>query len=293
MYRLLWVVNLLLVLVRGILGVAFITLMERKLLSLSQVRLGPNKVTMFGILQPVFDGLKLLGKQLILSNPTQIVVLLSPLLIFGVFIALWRLLINWEGTLFLYKYERLAFFFILGIGSYTIILTGWRIIRRFSKIGRLRSILQRLSYEVAFILLLLVTLSSQYRMGFKDNLKLRIELLLLWALLWLILALMESNRAPFDLLEGERELIRGFNVEMGSIIFIYLFLREYGIIIILSSILTIIIFNTILYGIVVSCLILLIRRCYPRIRYDTLMEFIWVLVLPTVLFLFILITLLK
>jgi NADH-quinone oxidoreductase subunit H len=282
-----------LVLFRGILGVAFITLMERKLLSLSQVRLGPNKVTLLGILQPVFDGLKLLGKQLILSSPTQIVILLSPLLIFGVFIALWRLLIGWEGTLFLYKYEGLVFFFILGIGSYTIILTGWSIIRRFSKIGRLRSILQRLSYEVAFILLLLVVLSSQYRMGLKDNLKLRIELLVLWSLLWLILALIESNRAPFDLLEGESELIRGFNVEIGSIIFIYLFLREYGIIIILSSILTIIVFNTVLYGVGVSCLMLLIRRCYPRIRYDVLMEFMWVLVLPTVLFLFILITLLK
>lgn len=107
------------------------------------------------------------------------------------------------------------------------------------------------------------------------------------------MALIESNRAPFDLLEGERELIRGFNVEIGRIMFIYLFLREYGMIIILSSILTILVFNTVLYGVGVSCIILLIRRCYPRIRYDTLIEFMWVLVLPTVLFLFILITFLK
>jgi NADH:ubiquinone oxidoreductase subunit H len=82
---------------------------------------------------------------------------------------------------------------------------------------------------------------------------------------------METNRAPFDLLEGERELIRGFNIEIGSLLFVYLFLREYGIIILMSVVASLALLrNESLLGFVLSVLILLSRRCFPRLRYDVL-----------------------
>jgi NADH:ubiquinone oxidoreductase subunit H len=90
----------------------------------------------------------------------------------------------------------------------------------------------------------------------------------------MVIALIESNRAPFDLVEGERELISGFNIEIGSLIFVYLFLREYGIVIVMSIITTIVFMNGI--GVLVFLFVfvmLLIRSCFPRVRYDSLMRF--------------------
>jgi len=109
-----------------------------------------------------------------------------------------------------------------------------------------------------------------------------------------LLSLIDRNRAPFDLIEGERELISGFNIEMGRLMFVYLFLREYGMLIILSSVLGLLVEGKILLcPLLIVGLILLVRSCYPRIRYDLLIGLIWVSLLPLVLLVFILIALLK
>jgi NADH-ubiquinone oxidoreductase chain 1 len=109
-----------------------------------------------------------------------------------------------------------------------------------------------------------------------------------------LLSLIDRNRAPFDLIEGERELISGFNIEMGRLMFVYLFLREYGMLIILSSVLGLLVEGKILLcPLLIVGLILLVRSCYPRIRYDLLIRLIWVSLLPLVLLVFILIALLK
>lgn len=109
-----------------------------------------------------------------------------------------------------------------------------------------------------------------------------------------MLSLIDRNRAPFDLIEGERELISGFNIEMGRLMFVYLFLREYGMLIILSSVLGLLVEGKILLcPLLIVGLILLVRSCYPRIRYDLLIGLIWVSLLPLVLLVFILIALLK
>ena len=210
-----WVFTSIILILLGLGGVAFVTLLERKLLGLSQVRLGPNKVTFGGLLQPVIDGVKLLFKQLHIVRASQNVLFtISPALLLVLFIVVWRWLLPWNGSIFFLKYSSLVFFSLLGVGAYMVILTGWRRARSFSKLGRLRGILQRLSFEVALILVFIVVLSFFSSFSFSYNVVLEVDVLILWLVLWLVLSLMETNRAPFDLLEGERELIRGFNIEI-------------------------------------------------------------------------------
>lgn len=277
-----WVVTSIVLILLGLGGVAFVTLLERKLLGLSQIRLGPNKVTINGLLQPVIDGIKLLFKQLHVARASQsILFTMSPALLLALFMVVWRWLIPWNGSLFFLKYSSLVFFSLLGVGAYIVILTGWRRARRFSKLGRLRGILQRLSFEVALILVFIVALSSFNTFSFSYNIALEADMITLWLVLWLLLSLMETNRAPFDLLEGERELIRGFNIEIRSLTFVFLFLREYGIIIVLRIILRLVLSRSPnLLGISYVIIILFLRRCYPRVRYDVIMRIIWEIILP-------------
>lgn len=99
-------------------------------------------------------------------------------------------------------------------------------------------------------------------------------------MVWFFLSLIETNRAPFDLLEGERELISGFNIELGSLPFVFLFLREYGIIIVIIIILSLPLVNLRAVVLVLVRLLLFIRSCFPRVRYDIIMSFIWTRILP-------------
>lgn len=274
----------------GLGGVAFVTLLERKFLGMSQTRLGPNKVTFFGLLQPVADGIKLLIKQLFIVNFSQIFFVYSPMLLMFLFILIWVWLIPWNGELFFGKLSSLVFFSLLGVGAYAVILTGWRRPRRFSKLGRLRGILQSLSFEVALILLFLGVLELILSFSLKIEDHVNIELLFSWVFIWIMISLIERNRAPFDLLEGERELIRGFNIEIGRLSFIYLFLREYGIIIVLRYITRVALFGKITI-ISLSCisLLLFLRSCFPRVRYDVIIRLIWQFILPWGIFFFVIV----
>lgn len=281
------IVSVLLVILLGLGAVAFVTLLERKILGLSQIRLGPNKVTIAGVLQPLADGLKLLIKQLFYPISTQTTVLAAPWFILVLFIVLWRSVLYWAGSFSNFKYKALLLFVILGLLAYTVILTGWSSFRRFAKLGTIRGILQSLSYEVALILLLIVVFTRLMSLLIKREIT--TEKLVMWLLLWFLLSLIDRNRAPFDLIEGERELIRGFNIEIGSLMFVYLFLREYGMLIILSAVAGIIIETQVyLFPLLLVGLILLVRSCYPRARYDLLIGVIWMSLLPCVLLFFLL-----
>ena len=178
----------------------------------------------------------------------------------------------------------LLFFCYLAIIAYSVILAGWRRTRAYSKIGRMRGILQRLSYEVALILSFLWCLSLLSRFTFSSFKLVTLEVSVVWLIVILIFILMEGNRAPFDLLEGESELIRGFNIEIGSLMFVYLFLREYGIILFMSVLVTKAIMGVIniLMFLFLATIILVFRRCYPRVRYDSLIGLMWKRQLPFV-----------
>ena len=277
----LWALRIILIILLAIGAVAFVTLLERKILGLTQIRLGPSKATVRGVLQPVADGVKLLKKQNLRNKSSQpLIFLLRPALLIRIFILIWGWFLPWLGHLFNIKHSLLLFFSLLGVRAYIIIFTGWRSTSAFSKLGRIRGMLQSLSYEVALILLFVCLLISANRFNLLALLR-SSEVVFLWVALWVILVLIETNRAPFDLLEGERELIRGFNIEIGRLIFVYLFLREYGILIIIALITNFIIegCNTFI-RIVITRIFLLFRSCFPRFKYDSLITLIWQIILP-------------
>lgn len=171
----------------------------------------------------------------------------------------------------MFKYSRLIFFAILGAGAYGVIIAGWGRARRFSKLGALRGILQSLSFEAALVVVFMFVL-TYFSSFVLINTPLE-ELVLIWCLIIGTIALIERNRAPFDLLEGERELIRGFNVEIGRSLFVLIFLREYGMLIVISIILVSVLLANARGASVLFILRLLgIRRCYPRVRYDSLIR---------------------
>jgi len=272
----LWAFSVFLTFLLGLGAVAFITLLERKLLGLTQNRLGPNKVTLFGLFQPMADGIKLLRKQFALLRFSQPrLFLISPSTLLVLFVLRWTFVIPWNGSPLLLKYTRVFLFSLLGIRAYGVMISGWSVTRLFSKLGSVRGLLQRLSFGAALIIVFLFALRLFKRFFLRTNYS-RTEVFLLWRLLWVTISLIESNRAPFDLLEGERELISGFNVEIGSSIFVLLFLREYGMLIILVIITNIILIGNVnFFCVVVIRSALFIRSCFPRIRYDALIGLMW------------------
>lgn len=281
-----WLLEFLFILTVGLGGVAFLTLLERKILGLRQVRLGPNKTSIRGLIQPVFDGIKLLTKAgLLLIQSFKFFFLFSPGIVLFFFLIIWLCILPWEGQTSGLKCSSLCFFALLGLNAYRIILTGWSSVSRFSKLGGFRSLLQSLRFEVAIILLFIIVLKVFRSLSFRREVK-PLELLFFWFILWFILSLIETNRAPFDLVEGERELIRGFNVEIRRLRFIFLFLREYGIILVISVILSLRLsyfysFQALIY--LILLLILLTRSCFPRIRYDIIITIIWGILLPFII----------
>jgi NADH:ubiquinone oxidoreductase subunit H len=271
----LWVLSFFSIIVGGLFSVAFITLIERKVLSFSQIRLGPNKVSLLGILQPIVDGVKLLFKKNLLLVTKQMRVYFGPIILFFLFLVVWSLL-PWFFFFLSFKFSLVVFFFLIAFVSYGVILVGWGSIRIFSKLGRTRRILQALSLEISLVVFFLIAFSFNSSLGFIIEGGI-IIIILIWTLILIFLSLADCNRAPIDLLEGERELIRGFNIEVGRILFVFIFLSEYGIMIFFSLLSGVSIFwkKRLRIFLIFSFMFLFLRSCFPRIRYDQLLYFIW------------------
>lgn len=260
-----------------LLGVAFVTLFERKVLGFSQNRLGPNKILIKGILQPVIDGLKLLIKEIFF--PKKIIfwaVIAGPFLGFLVILFLWVPLARvWDNQINFYKI--LFFLVFIGLSVYSTLVSGWRRTSKFASIGRVRSCSQSISYEISlvfFFISFLICFSSL------NQTKFLLVCSILFFCFWLR-CVAETNRAPFDFREGERELISGFNIEFGSAGFVLLFLAEYGIILFFRGLITMLFFGINRgYFFLLFFLFIFIRRVYPRFRYDMLIKITWTKFLP-------------
>lgn len=267
-------INSLLYVILILLRIAFITLAERKILSFSQIRLAPNKNFFKGILQPVFDGLKLIFKQYqILENRYSKLLFLFPL---GNFLFLLLFFISIPVM-----NENFNFFFfflivLIGLAIYFSLLIGFFSSSKYPFLARLRAISQSISYEISlrfllfsgfFIIKRLNVLQFFFLFLIRAGLAI-FPLVVLTALC--ILA--EMNRAPFDFIERERELVSGFNTEFSRIGFTIIFLREYGFLIFYSLVFYYYLGHILVFvGLVF--LFLLVRRVYPRFRYDKLMYF--------------------
>ena len=284
--------NIILTLIPLLLRVAFLTLVERKVLAFSQIRLGPNKTLAGGIVQPFSDAIKLLTKSIIfISSSNKFLFFLSPILILILSIVVWILIPHYRSIV-IWRLSFLALVAILRCGVYPILWRGWRSNRRYAYYGRIRGVAQRISYEISFSILVMsvnVIFSSLRIDSVNSYLNYRGVGFSFFPLFLLLGAafIAETNRTPFDFAEGESELVSGFNIEFGSVGFVIIFLAEYARILIVSLILSFLIFNKVIFSfgvtlftLIISWLWVQIRSSLPRFRYDFLIDIAWKSYLP-------------
>nr|AGM51371.1 NADH dehydrogenase subunit 1 [Balaenoptera physalus]AGM51839.1 NADH dehydrogenase subunit 1 [Balaenoptera physalus]AGM51982.1 NADH dehydrogenase subunit 1 [Balaenoptera physalus]AGM52684.1 NADH dehydrogenase subunit 1 [Balaenoptera physalus] len=297
-----FMINVLMLILPILLAVAFLTLVERKILGYMQFRKGPNIVGPHGLLQPFADAIKLFTKEpLRPATSSTTMFIIAPVLALTLALTMWSPLpmpyplINMNlGVLFMLAMSSLA--------VYSILWSGWASNSKYALIGALRAVAQTISYEVtlAIILLSVLLMNGSYTLSTLATTQEQLWLLFpSWplAMMWFISTLAETNRAPFDLTEGESELVSGFNVEYAAGPFALFFLAEYANIIMMNM-LTAILFlgtfhnphnpelytaNLIIKTLLLTMSFLWIRASYPRFRYDQLMHLLWKNFLPLTL----------
>nr|ATB18354.1 NADH dehydrogenase subunit 1 [Proechimys kulinae] len=297
-----YLINFILMIVPILLAMAFLTLMERKTLGYMQLRKGPNMVGPYGVLQPVADALKLFIKEpLHPSTSSMMLFTIAPSLALTLAMSMWipipmpYPLANMNlGALFILATSSLA--------VYSILWSGWASNSKYALFGALRAVAQTISYEVtlAIILLSILLLNGTFTLSTLMTTQKNIWLILpTWplAMMWFVSTLAETNRAPFDLTEGESELVSGFNVEYAAGPFALFFMAEYMNILLMNALTTIIFLNSMMTithpelhtmnlmikTLILTALFLWVRASYPRFRYDQLMHLLWKNFLPLTL----------
>lgn len=285
-------VGSLLLIICVLVRVAFLTLLERKVLGYIQIRKGPNKVGIIGIPQPFCDAIKLFTKEQtypLISN--YISYYFSPIFSLFLSLACW-LCIPFIIKLFSFNLGILYFLCITRLGVYTIIIAGWSSNSNYALLGRLRSVAQTISYEVrlALILLSFIFLIRNYNfLSFFYYQKYLWFIILLFPiiLVWLRISLAETNRTPFDFAEGESELVSGFNIEYRRGGFALIFLAEYSRILFISILFSLIFLGADLFSFIfyiklcfIGFLFIWVRGSLPRFRYDKLIYLAWKGFLP-------------
>lgn len=278
-------------------GVSFLTLLERKLLRYIQHRKGPNKTGVGGIFQPFSDGIKLFCKEsLIILKSNCYFYYLSPVALMLIIIINW-ILVPWITNIYYINYSTLLVFVYIRIGGHVLLLIGWRSNSMYSLIGAIRFVSQAVSYEVSFILIVFRLMILRERFILLDVLVWQeyiwnLVLIFPLFLVFFISVLAELNRGPLDLVEGESELVSGFNIEYFGGGFALIFLGEYGRIIFFCFVILMLFRNRYEFGIkmefliimrVIIFLLIFIRGVIPRIRYDELIYLCWKIILPLVL----------
>nr|YP_010164055.1 NADH dehydrogenase subunit 1 [Macromedaeus distinguendus]QRK27344.1 NADH dehydrogenase subunit 1 [Macromedaeus distinguendus] len=286
------IINYLVLIICVLVGVAFVTLLERKILGYIQIRKGPNKVGYMGMLQPFSDAVKLFTKEQtmpIMSN--FLAYYLSP--VFSLFISLmvW-VSVPYEIGLISFNMSILFFFCCLSMGVYSTMIAGWASNCKYSLLGSLRAVAQTISYEVSLALILLsfVVLVGGFSLELFTKYQSSLWFLVIsvpLGLIWFSSCLAETNRTPFDFAEGESELVSGFNTEYSSGGFALIFMAEYASILFMSVLFTIIFLGSspcslmfYLKSVMIAFVFVWVRGTLPRLRYDKLMYLAWKSFLP-------------
>jgi NADH-quinone oxidoreductase subunit H len=302
-----WIVlQILAVTVPLLIGVAYLTLAERRVIGFMQLRKGPNVVGPFGLFQPFADALKLIAKETILpAGADKVVFLIAPMLTFVLALVAWAVIPFGEGMVLAdINVGILYLFAVSSLGVYGVIMAGWASNSKYAFLGALRSAAQMVSYEVSMglviinVLLCVGSLNLTAIVEAQRNMWFFLPLFPMF-IVFFISTLAETNRAPFDLPEGESELVAGYFVEYSSMSFALFFLGEYANMILMSGMTVVLFlggwlppidiapFNLIpgpIWFILKICLVLFVflwvRATTPRYRYDQLMRLGWKIFLP-------------
>nr|QQY98454.1 NADH dehydrogenase subunit 1 [Chrysaora quinquecirrha] len=294
------IIKFLSVIIPVLISVAYLTLAERKILGYMQIRKGPNIVGIYGLLQPLADGAKLFMKEMTTPNHSNLILyFFSPVLFLTLALVLWTTLPYSSTEVFAPFNLGLLFIFVISsISVYAVLMSGWASTSKYAFLGSLRAAAQMISYEVALglilisILLITGSLNLTKITFLQNNTLVFIIPLFPAALMFFVSIVAETNRAPFDLTEGESELVSGYNVEYSSMSFALLFLAEYASIIFMSALFSVLFLggshsiigdSPLILGtktILLTFLFVWIRASYPRIRYDQLMMLLWKSYLP-------------
>lgn len=278
-----------------LINVAFITLIERKILGLIQYRKGPNKVSFRGLLQPVADAIKLFVKEFRAPYFRNMALFFfRPVIRIFLALCIWCLFPLISGEYGMYM-TRITLLVLLGFGTYPLFIRGWASNRKYGIIGSLRGIAQTISYEIRLALIVLIVLIYSNSLTILET-----NLWNYWGLgvtilphlwvLWILSCVAESNRTPFDFSEGESELVSGFNIEYRGLGFTLIFISEYSMIIFFSAISSVLFLVRVNQKWLLGAFVVFLRffwvwlrSSYPRYRYDKLINVAWKGILPVVL----------
>nr|YP_009383501.1 NADH dehydrogenase subunit 1 [Sinochlora szechwanensis]APL97169.1 NADH dehydrogenase subunit 1 [Sinochlora szechwanensis] len=289
------VVSMLLLIICVLIGMAFLTLLERKVLGYIQIRKGPNKVGIMGLPQPLADAMKLFTKES--TSPTlsnYLLYYVSPVMSLFLSLILW-VVYPFLTLLFSFNLGLLFFLCCTSVGVYTVMVAGWSSNSNYSLLGGLRAVAQTISYEVSLALILLsfVFLVEGYCLMDFVNFQVNVWfcfITLPLMLAWFASCLAETNRTPFDFAEGESELVSGFNVEYSGGGFALIFMAEYTSIMFMSMLFCLMFlggdvmsFEFFIKLVFIAFIYIWVRGTLPRFRYDKLMYLAWKGFLPVAL----------
>lgn len=312
---LIWIlIKILIIAVPLMIGVAYLTLAERKVIGYMQQRIGPNRVGLRGVLQPLADVIKLLYKEMIVPAPSnRYLFIIAPVLTFAPALAAWAVIPFDSGlTLANVNAGVLYVFAMSSLGVYGVLVAGWASNSKYAMLGALRACAQTISYEIAMgfafvgVLMAAGTMNLQQIVMAQSGGLLHwywLPLLPLFVVYW-ISGVAETNRAPFDMAEGESEIVAGFHVEYSGAGFALFFLAEYANMILISAMASLLFFGGwlspfqgipvlgtlffwvpgILWFLAKTCVFLFLyiwlRATFPRYRYDQVMRLGWKVLIP-------------
>ena len=286
-----WLVHCLLVL----LSVAFFTLFERKVIGLFHNRVGPNKVSIIGIVQPLLDAFKLLTKQnMVPLQANKFTYGFAPHLALLLSLFVWITMPRFYFMLSI-NYSLVLFFCVGSVIVFAVLLAGWSSNSKYRLIGSLRSVAQSISYESVFRTLLVLVIFLAFSFSIRSFSSQSSLIYLFIFPVWFICTLAETHRAPFDFRESESELVSGFNTEYSGAYFAFIFLSEYGVLLYSCLLITYIFFAYLLpfsvvfyiaFALLISFVFIWVRITFCRFRYDMLIMASWKVLLPFSLMLF-------
>ncbi len=307
-WPIIWILlQILAIVVPLLVGVAYLTYAERKVIGAMHLRRGPNVVGPYGLLQPLADGAKLFFKETVIpSGANRVVFVMAPMVTFSLSLVAWAVIPLSDGLVVAdINVGILYLFAISSLGVYGILMAGWASNSKYAFLGALRSAAQMISYEVSMGFIIISVLIVAGSLNLSDIVNAQKESI--WfviplfpiAVIFFISTLAETNRHPFDLPEAEAELVAGYNVEYSSMTFALFFLGEYANMILMAGMTTILFFGGWLppfdiapfnwlpgplWFIIKMCMLLFIflwvRATFPRYRYDQLMRLGWKVFLP-------------